>query len=159
EKRIVSGGGTPTPTFFTLTYLYDSYGQLTTTTYPNTNTDTSSYTNGYLVGLNGDTLTRDAHGNPLTRTDRNGKIWTYIYDAQDRLLESQDPTGARTLMTYTGLSLTRVEAGKVGAAAGTVLNITRDANGRAIRVDRETPSGSVVVRTTDYDSDGNVIRT
>jgi RHS repeat-associated protein len=159
EKRIVSGGGTPTPTFYTLVYVYDGDGRLQTTTYPNSDQDTNTWVNGYQTGLNGETYTRDARGNPLTRTDRNGKIWTYVYDALDRVIDAQDPAGAHTLMTYTGLSLTRVEGGKVGAAAGTVTNITRDAYGRATRIDRETPSGTIVLRTTDYDSDGLTIRT
>jgi RHS repeat-associated protein len=157
ERRIVSGGGTPTPTFFDIDYAYDATGQITQVTYPNGDTDTYAYTNGLATGMNGDTFTRDARGNILTRTDRNGNTWTYTYDALNRILTAEDPTGASTLATYTGLLMTQLEVGKTAGAPGRVHLMTYDAAGRLARLQRQRGPGPVTIQTFTRDSEGNAL--
>ncbi|HET8946941.1 MAG TPA: DUF6531 domain-containing protein, partial [Candidatus Polarisedimenticolia bacterium] len=154
EKRIVSGGNTPTPTFFTIGYSYDSFGNRLLATYPNGDTDTFSYTNGVLTGLNGETLTRDGRGNLLTRVDRNSNTWIYTYDDLDRVLTVHDPAGADTILTYTGPVLTQMEVGKTASTAGRIHVMTYDAAGRVLTVKRQTPGGLVTMQSYTRDSEG-----
>lgn len=158
DKRIVSGGGTPTPTFLAITNTYNSLGQLTLAAFPNGDTETYGYTNGYLTSSNGETLTRDARGNLLTRIDRNSNTWTYTYDDLDRLLTTEDPTGSRMHMTWTGSLLTQMEVGRTATASGKIYVMTYDAEGRLTRMQRQAPAGLVTINTIARDSDGNMIR-
>ncbi len=159
EKRIVSGGATPTPTFHTVDHDYNPFGQLSGTTYSNGNTDTLAYTNGYLTTVGGQTLTRDPRGNILTRRDGNSNTWTYTYDALDRMLTAEDPALAKSLFTWGQEgTLDQMEIGRTAAAPGRITVNTYDTAGRPIKAERQTSTGLVTIATTVFDSEGNILR-
>ena len=139
----MSGGSTPTPTFYAVSNAYNAFGEQTQKTYPNGDTDTFTWTGGFMTGNNGETYTRDARGNVLTRTDRNTNTWTMTYDDLDRILTMEDPTGSRTLLTWTGPLLTQVESGRTASGPGRVNVMTYDAAGRLTRIQRQTSTGLV----------------
>jgi RHS repeat-associated protein len=154
EKKIISGGNTPTPTFFTVNYTADSFGARTLATYPNGDTDSYSYTNGVMTGVNGETTQRDPRGNMTARIDRNNNAWHYTYDDLDRVLTAEDPSGAMTILTYTGPLLTQIEVGKTATAPGRIYVMTYDAAGRVLQTKRQTPAGLVTILTYTRDSEG-----
>lgn len=158
EKRILANGGTPTPTFFTTTYQYNAHGQLTRTTYPNGDFETSAYTNGFLTNRNGEVLTADTRGNFLTRLDRGSNLWTFTYDDLDRVLTSEDPTGNMNVMTYTGANVTQMEMGKTSGAAGRIHLMTYDVLGGLTLLQKQTGSGPITIATRTLDSEGREIR-
>ena len=158
DKRVIAGGGTPTPTYETIVNVYNADGSLTQSTYPNGDTETFGYTNGYMSNNNGEAYTRDARGNVLTRTDRNLNVWTYTYDDLDRVLTTQDPAGSRNFLTWSGGVVSQMEVGHLGAASGRFYQMTNDAEGRLLRIDKQTTAGLVTVSTVTRDSDGNQIQ-
>lgn len=86
----------------TTAYTYTAQGQ--TFTNPDT-LDTVDFTFynltriDYPDGTNSQ-FTYDADGNILTRTDRNGKVWTYTYNGRGQVLTATNPTAGVITNTY-----------------------------------------------------------
>lgn len=54
----------------------------------------SSTTSGYAVSPIGESLTRDANGNPVTMTDGSGNVSTLVYDGFDRMTRLRYPNAS-----------------------------------------------------------------
>ena len=158
ERRIISGGNTPTPTFFVTDYGYNAFGQLTTTTYPGGDVETIGYTNSYVTNMNGETMTRDARGNLLTRTDRNNETWTYVYDDFDRAVTVTDAEGAITRLTWNRLDMVQTEIGATGSTAGQINTFEYDDAGRLTAIRQQLPGGGdFLVGSMTVDSEGRIL--
>lgn len=102
------------------------------------------------------TYTFDANGNELTRSltrTVNGtprtETTSSVYDAENRLIQQTDPTGAITRTTYNsaGKPITQTDA------LGRVTRYSYDANARLTRT--EYPDGTA--EATEYDANGNEV--
>ena len=69
---------------YKLTYAYDSLNRLTKITYPDATTDQFAYN----------------RLDPVTHTDRLGRVTKYTYDALRHLIEVQDPLNRLTYFSY-----------------------------------------------------------
>jgi RHS repeat-associated protein len=96
----------------TTTNTYNARGQLLTTSNPKGETTTNTYdTNGYLVAVDGPlpgtndmvTVTYDALGRMLTKTDTDGYTITLSYDALDRMTNTTFPNATFHQITYNRL--------------------------------------------------------
>ncbi len=159
EKRIVSNGDTDTPTFATLSFEYDDFGQLTKLTYPDGQFDSRGYSQGYQVSGNGRTFGRDLRGNLTSVTDENDDAWTFEYDDLDRLTVARDPLGVETVLNWQADRLANTERGKNEADPGRVEKLIYDSAGRLAEIRRVSSTGEVTIRKIFRDSDGFPIRT
>lgn len=73
---------------WTVTYDYDAADRVTKVTYPDGTSDQYAYEKLDLVSYR----------------DREGRIWTYTYDADRRLISATDPLSDQTLFGYNGQS-------------------------------------------------------
>src|SRR5208282_1387677 len=115
-------------------YAYDTLGRLTTTTYPDNTTESTTY---------------DANNNRLTSTDRAGNTTTYTYDADNRL----------TKTTYSDNSFTQTKYDAAGRVSSTV-----DANGNSTSYGYDDAGRRITltdslnhVTTFAYDNSGNQV--
>jgi len=93
-----------------VTYSYDAADRVTKVSYPDGTSESRAYTNLDLTSV----------------TDRIGRVWAYVYDADRRLMKVTDPAGQATLFGYNGI-------GEVTSRQDPKGNITRwayDVEGR-----------------------------
>ena len=110
-------------------YAYDAGGNLTTVKLNGTVTDTYGYTDtgwkDLLTSFNGQTITYDEIGNPLTYRDgftftwQNGRRLVSLSHGNDSISYTYDPDGIRTSKTVNGVTT------KFHVMDGTLLGLTR----------------------------------
>jgi YD repeat-containing protein len=89
----------------------------------------------------------DAVGNKTQYTDQNGAVWTYVYDANRRMIEEHDPQVNVTTVTAGANSLTPAAPVLVSL----VTQVTYDALGNVLS--RTEAYGRPEARTTSYQYD------
>ncbi len=122
-------------------YVYDTEGNLVSTTDPFGSTTSYTY---------------DANGNRLSRTDALGTTTEFEYDGSGRLTVERDPLLVETLHTYSQAGqLTRVEVTDGGPAL-TATDFTYDALGRmATSTEHRTVRGVMTALTTTFEYDAS----
>ncbi|MBS0522228.1 MAG: hypothetical protein JSS04_01230, partial [Proteobacteria bacterium] len=110
---------------WTITYDYDAADRITNKTYPDGTTETYGYT---LLDL-------------VSYTDREGRQWTYAYDANRRLTSVTDPAGKQTQYGYN-------QRGQITSLTDPQTNVTQwsyDVQGRL--TSKQYPDTSTVTYT------------
>jgi len=109
---------------WTVAYSYDNANRVTKITYPDGTSDNYTYNKLDLASY----------------TDRLGRVWTYVYDADRRLTSVTDPLGHQTLFGYNPI-------GEPTSLTDPMANVTSwsyDVEGRLIS--KQYPDGSTNTR-------------
>ena len=118
-------------------YGYDAASRLTSTT------------NGYAVSPIGESLTRDANGNPVTMTDGKGNVSTLVHDGFDRMARLRYPNasgGGSSTSDYEDYGYdTTSNVVSFRDRAGIVSTITYDALNRDTALDLPGTASDVTV--------------
>jgi RHS repeat-associated protein len=121
-------------------YAYNIPNLTTTITYPDNNTATMVYDSF------GDLLTYDVNGNKVSDTDALGNTTKYVYDALNRLVETDYPDQTKSTKTYDF----RNNVIKETDQAKNVTQHVYDAAGRQTSVTRGYGSTTTAPSTTYY---------
>ncbi|MFE1925258.1 polymorphic toxin-type HINT domain-containing protein [Streptomyces asoensis] len=153
----------PTDDRFLTKYTYNTNGALLTQTAPDGGTARNTYTTGAEPAVGGGNTPT---GLPLTTADPRGKITRYQYYKNGDLAWVTDPSGAVTKYTYDTLGRKLAETVVTDAQpAGTTSTFTYDKLSRVRTLTDPAATNAVTSgrhqqrTTTDYDADGNVVRT
>ncbi|MCS0637858.1 YnfC family lipoprotein [Streptomyces sp. LP05-1] len=145
-------------------YTYNTYGGLVTQTSPDGGTVTHTYTTGAEPAAGGGGGM--PAGLPLTTKDPRGKITRYAYFANGDLASTTEPSGEVTRFTYDTLGRKITETAVTDVQPGGVTRTyTYDQLSRLVSTTDPAATNVVTLakhqqRTvTDYDGDGNVLRT
>ncbi len=155
-RRVLTSNN-PSPQYDTVSFIYDSSGQLLEVSYPNGDKEQHTYTNGYLTNSNGVILERDTLGNVTSIFDLNNNETKYEYNTHGRIIKLINPLNEETVFQYTGSNLTEVESGIVGVNPGKKINYLYDNLGRIITVSMDLNGSPVMGKSYTYDSAGNIL--
>ncbi len=158
-KKILTVAGS-TPEYLTTTSSHNAYGQLTEITATNGETDTLTYTDGFLTGQNGFSLTRssDGRGNIVQITDSAGNYTTFTYDSFDRLLQQTNTLGESSIITWQGWNAVGFEAGKTTSLQGVKMQVAYDSYDRIVSRSIQQGAGAVSLTSYAYDSSNNLLQ-
>ncbi|MFF4717097.1 polymorphic toxin-type HINT domain-containing protein [Streptomyces eurythermus] len=153
----------PTDNRYLTKYTYNTSGALLTQTAPDGGTARNTYTTGAEPAIGGGNTPT---GLPLTTADPRGKTTRYQYYKNGDLAWVTEPSGRVTKYTYDALGRKLTETVVTDAQpAGTTSAFTYDKLSR-VRTLTDPPATNAVTSgrhqqrtTTDYDADGNVVRT
>lgn len=151
------------------TTAYDAAGRVTSKSGPNSPSDSTSRVTSYtydnadrqvsVTGPDGSntTMTYDANGNLLTRTDDNSHTTTYTYDNADQQTSKTDPLGHQWIYTYDPVgNKTKMVDGNGNATTGVstdgTTNYSYDSVNRLTGIDYSDSTPDV---TYAYDLAGN----
>ncbi|GHK03909.1 hypothetical protein SY2F82_66120 [Streptomyces sp. Y2F8-2] len=153
----------PTDNRYLTKYTYNTSGALLTQTAPDGGTARNTYTTGTEPAIGGGNTPT---GLPLTTADPRGKITRYQYYKNGDLAWVTDPSGGVTKYTYDALGRKLTETVVTDAQpAGTTSTFTYDKLSRVHTLTDPAATNAVTSgrhqqrTTTDYDADGNVVRT
>ncbi|MFI0163383.1 polymorphic toxin-type HINT domain-containing protein [Streptomyces sp. NPDC017095] len=153
----------PTDNRYLTAYTYNTSGALLTQTAPDGGTARNTYTTGAEPAVGGGNTPT---GLPLTTADPRGKITRYQYYKNGDLAWVTEPSGSVTKYTYDALGRKLTETVVTDAQpAGTTSTFTYDKLSRVRTLTDPAVTNSVTSgrhqqrTTTDYDADGNVVRT
>ncbi|WP_194924900.1 RHS repeat-associated core domain-containing protein [Catenulispora pinisilvae] len=140
-------------------YAYDAFGNVASTTLPGDSpTSGDRETAGTLVRRAGRTsYEHDANGRVIRKIRRmlsgQRKIWTYSWNADDRLTEVTLPDGIRWRYAYDafGRRTSKVQV-TGGGSTGTTVMFTWDGN-RLVEQTETSPGGGTRSLTWDYEPD------
>jgi RHS repeat-associated protein len=108
----------------------------------------TAYPDGTFRGF-----TYDASGNPLTRTDRAGRLWSYSYNARGQVLTATNPVGGITVNTYnsdgTLASRSDSDTGITSFSYDSLRRLTNVVNPDGSRFGMAYDAGDRVIATTD----------
>ncbi|MFG2883521.1 LamG-like jellyroll fold domain-containing protein [Streptomyces sp. NPDC048297] len=153
----------PTNNRFRTQYTYNTSGALLTQVAPDGGTARNTYTTGAEPAVGGGNTPT---GLPLTTADPRGKITRYQYYKNGDLAWVTEPSGSVTKYTYDTLGRKLTETVVTDAQpAGTTSTFTYDKLSRVRTLTDPAATNAVTTgkhqrrTTTDYDADGNVVRT
>lgn len=153
----------PTDDRYLIKYTYNTSGALLTQTAPDGGTARNTYTTGAEPAIGGGNTPT---GLPLTTADPRGKVTRYQYYKNGDLAWVTEPSGRVTKYTYDALGRKLTETVVTDAQpAGTTSAFTYDKLSRVHTLTDPAATNAFTSgrhqrrTTTDYDADGNVVRT
>ncbi|MGW0993220.1 polymorphic toxin-type HINT domain-containing protein [Streptomyces sp. NPDC002523] len=153
----------PTDNRFRTQYTYNTSGALLTQIAPDGGTVRNTYTTGAEPAIGGGNTPT---GLPLTTADPRGKVTRYQYYKNGDLAWVTEPSGSVAKYTYDALGRKLTETVVTDAQpAGTTSTFTYDKLSRVHTLTDPAATNAVTSgkhqqrTTTDYDADGNVVRT
>ncbi|WP_329135260.1 DUF6531 domain-containing protein [Streptomyces sp. NBC_01476] len=156
-----TGGGDGTAGGWSERYTYDPAGNLTSASAGGQEAPDSEYTGMRPRRIGRDRYTYDAQGRTVRRSrallSGGGKVWTYTWDAEDRLTGVTTPDGAVWRYRYNPLGR-RIAKERLGAD-GAVLDRTDFVwHGTQLleQVRTEPGTGAVATTTWDWTPDGDI---
>jgi YD repeat-containing protein len=140
-QKLSETTGFGTPEAATISYTYNTVGNLVSTTDPRGKVWTFTYDNRHRRITATDPLghitrwTYDAAGNNLTETRPDGRVTTNTYDVMNRLLTTRNPNNETTTFAYGGTGAAGDQGDNLITltdARGNSYTFTRDAKNRCI---------------------------
>ncbi|RLB05483.1 MAG: hypothetical protein DRG83_02520 [Deltaproteobacteria bacterium] len=159
KKQSILISNTVTPQYLSVQYEHNRYGQITAIVYDNGDRQEITYSNGFIIAVDGVEYVRssDGRGYVVQVKDTTNKFSTINYDDLGRPVSITNPLGEQVILTYEGWNLTTIEKGKTSTLPGHKIFLSYDDFGRLISrtVDLDgTPSLGIYYS---YDSADNLL--